>query len=148
MTVSGRFTIGALAGAVGVPTSTIRYYERRGLLVAEGRSERNYRLYGEEALDRLRFVRSAQAAGFTLSDIDALLRFRAGDAAPCRKVQELITARLDQVAGQIDHLRLVHRMLGKWLEVCREAQRSGQCGVLEGLSAAGGENCKKGGKGS
>lgn len=133
--MSPRLTIGALAKQAGVPTSTVRYYERRGLLRPEGRSKGNYRIYGEEAMDRLRFVRSAQAAGFTLSDIIALLQFRDGDAAPCKEVQGLITVRLAQVVEQIDHLKLVERMLGKWRTVCREAERSGRCGVLEGLAA-------------
>ena len=146
MTLAKRFTIGPLAKQAGVPTSTVRYYERRGLLRPDGRSEGNYRLYGEEALDRLRFVRSAQAAGFTLSNISALLRFRDGDAAPCREVQDLITVRLAQVVEQIDHLELVERMLGKWRTVCREAERSGRCGVLEGLAAKKKKSPRKSGK--
>ncbi len=131
--MSPRLTIGALAKQAGVPTSTVRYYERRGLLRPDGRSEGNYRVYGEEALDRLQFLRSAQAAGFTLSDISALLQFRDGDTAPCKEVQDLITVRLAQVVEQIDHLKLVERMLGTWRTVCREAERSGRCGVLERL---------------
>ena len=144
--MSPRLTIGALAKQAGVPTSTVRYYERRGLLRPEGRSEGNYRLYGDEAMDRLRFVRSAQAAGFTLSDISALLQFRDGDAAPCKEVQDLITVRLAQVVEQIDHLKLVARMLGEWHTVCREAERSGRCGVLEGLAAEKKKNRRKSGK--
>ncbi len=144
--MSQRLTIGALAKQAGVPTSTIRYYERRGLLRPDGRSEGNYRVYGEEALDRLQFVRSAQAAGFTLSDISALLQFRDGNTAPCTEVQDLITVRLDQVVEQIDHLKLVERMLGKWRTVCREAERSGRCGVLEGLAAKKKKSCSKSGK--
>ncbi len=144
--MSQRLTIGALAKQAGVPTSTIRYYERRGLLRPDGRSEGNYRVYGEEALDRLRFVRSAQAAGFTLSDISALLQFRDGDTAPCKEVQDLITVRLAQVVEQIDHLKLVERMLGKWHTVCREAERSGRCGVLEGLAAEKKKSRRKSGK--
>ncbi len=130
------YTIGQLARAADVPTSTVRYYERRGLLRPDSRSEGNYRIYGGAALERLLFARSAQAAGFTLSNISALLRFRDGDAAPCQEVQTLITSRLDQVTEQMDHLEHVQRMLRKWLRVCREAERTGQCGVLEGLAAA------------
>ncbi len=129
------YTIGQLARAADVPTSTVRYYERRGMLRPDSRSEANYRLYGTDSLDRLRFVRSAQAAGFTLSDIAALLEFRAGDAAPCKEVQELITVRLDQVVEQIKRLKDVDRMLREWMKVCRDAQRSGHCGVLEGLQS-------------
>ena len=130
------YTIGRLAREVGVPTSTVRYYERCGLLQPQSRSAGNYRLYGPVALDRLRFVRSAQAAGFTLSDITALLEFRDSDAAPCKEVQDLIAARLDQVVEQIGHLKVVDRMLRDWMKVCREAERSGRCGVLEGLATA------------
>ncbi len=146
MAISQQLTIGAFAKQAGVPTSTVRYYERRGLLRPDGRSEGNYRVYSEEALDRLRFVRSAQAAGFTLSDISALLQFRDGDAAPCKEVQDLITVRLAQVVEQIDHLKLVERMLGKWRTVCREAERSGRCGVLEGLAAEKKKSRRKSGK--
>lgn len=130
------YTIGKLARAADVPTSTVRYYERRGLLRPDGRSDGNFRLYGEAALERLRFVRSAQAAGFTLADITALLRFRDGDVTPCQEIQTLITSRLDQVTEQMDHLEHVQRLLRKWLDVCRAADQTGRCGVLEGLAAA------------
>ena len=135
--MTDRYTIGQLARHGGVPTSTVRYYERRGLLRPERRTRGNYRLYGEDALDRLRFTRSAQAAGFTLADITALLQFRDGDLAPCGDVQALTRARLNSVAAQIDQLQHVQRMLRRWLRVCRDAQRTGRCGVLEGLSARG-----------
>ncbi len=135
--MSDRYTIGQLAGQVGVPTSTVRYYERRGLVNPDHRTRGNYRLYGGDALDRLRFVRSAQAAGFTLADIAALLRFRDGDPAPCGDVQALIRTRLASVGAQVDELQHVQKMLRRWLRVCREAERTGRCGVLEGLSACG-----------
>ncbi len=126
-------TIGRLARAAAVPVSTVRYYERRGLLRPDRRSEGNYRLYGKEALDRLRFVRAAQAAGFTLSDISALLEFCGGDPAPCRDVQALIVSRLESVGAQLEKLLEVRKVLRRWLRICRKAERSGRCGVLEGL---------------
>jgi len=127
------YTISKLAGEAGVPTSTVRYYERRGLLRPDRRSASNYRLYGPGALDRLRFMRSAQAAGFTLSDIGALLEFQDGGAAPCDEVQRLINARLDHVTEQLEHLRAVEPVLRSWLRVCRDMQKTGRCGVLERL---------------
>lgn len=129
------YTIGGLAKAAAVPTSTVRYYERRGLLRPEARSAGNYRLYGPETLERLRFVRSAQTAGFTLSDITVLLRFRDGDAAPCRDVQDLIKARAARVAEQLEQLQGVEGMLRQWLAACRRSERTGKCAVLEGLAA-------------
>ncbi|RMF74235.1 MAG: heavy metal-responsive transcriptional regulator [Planctomycetota bacterium] len=129
------YTIGRLARAAGVPVSTVRYYERRGLVKPDARSDGNYRLYGEDSLRRLRFVRSAQAAGFTLLDIALLLRFRDGDVSPCAKVQRLISDRLESVSRQIEQLQQVDRMLRNWLKVCRRSERTGRCGVLDGLAA-------------
>ncbi len=138
-----RYTIGQLARAAQVPTSTVRYYERRGLVRPEARSKGNYRIYAEGALEQLLFVRSAQAAGFTLSNIIALLRFRDGDAAPCQEVQAIVTVRLGEVTQQIGQLSHVQGMLRKWLRVCREAGRTGRCGVLEGLSRGASKSAKK-----
>lgn len=143
MSGRGSYTIGRLAKAAGVPVSTVRYYERRGLLRPDARSAGNYRLYSGEALERLRFLRSAQAAGFTLSDIAVLLRFRSGDVSPCSQVQELITERLEHVRKRVEELRRAERMLLGWLRVCRESQRSGRCGVLEGLDAGDAACCEK-----
>lgn len=135
MTMSPQHTIGQLAREADVPTSTIRYYERRGLLTPSGRSSGNYRVYDDRALERLRFVRSAQAAGFTLGDITSLLALQ-DDASPCQDVQNLIATRLDQVVDQAKHLKIVERMLRQWLKVCHEAEQSGRCGVLDGLKAS------------
>lgn len=135
------FTIGRLARQANVPTSTVRYYERRGLLRPDSRSKANYRVYGQATLDRLLFVRSARAAGFTLGDIKTLLAFRESDTAPCKEVRDLIAVRLDLVVEQIKHLKGVDRVLREWLKVCQEAERSGRCGVLDGLAAPRGKKC-------
>lgn len=130
-------TIGQLAKTAGVPTSSVRFYERRGLLSPDLRSGSNYRLYGAATLERLRFLRAAQGAGFTLKDIALLLDFRDGNASPCREVQNLIEARLTEVDRQIEHLHHVRDVLGQWQNVCRRVERTGRCGVLEGLSHPG-----------
>lgn len=130
------YTIGQLARAAQVPTSTVRFYERRRLLKPTMRSAGNYRLYDDDALRRLGFVRSAQAAGFTLSDIALLLRFRDGDPAPCRKVQDLARHRLARVEEQMAQLREAEQMLRQWLAVCGRTERTGRCGVLDSLSAS------------
>jgi len=136
-------TIGQIARRARVPVSTVRYYERRGLLRPDARSEGNYRLYGDEAMHRLVFIRSAQAAGFTLGDITALLEYQDSDGAPCREVQQLITDRQAQVTQEICRLNEIDQMLCGWMGRCRDAEKSGRCGVLEGLDAIGQEKCEK-----
>ena len=123
-------TIGELAKAAGVPTSTVRYYERKRLLRPSARSASNYRLYSGEDLDRLRFIRAAQATGFTLGDVTKLLR-----PAPCGKVQGLIEERLSQVAGRMKELRHVQKVLRASLRECHEHEESGRCRVVDELTA-------------
>ena len=124
-------TIGELAKAAEVPTSTVRFYEREGLLQPSARSASNYRLYTEVDLERLRFIRAAQATGFTLGDVKALLR-----PAACGRVQSLIEHRLDEVARRMAELRDVQRVLERSLRTCREHAPSGRCKVAEDLSSS------------
>jgi MerR family mercuric resistance operon transcriptional regulator len=65
------FTIGQIASAAGVPASTLRFYERAGLVKPDFRTGANYRGYGEKALRRIKFIRSAQSIGLRLDDIKA-----------------------------------------------------------------------------
>jgi len=123
-------TIGQLAAAAEVPTSTVRYYERAGLLSPSSRSEGNYRLYSEADLARLRFIRGAQATGFTLDDVHELLR-----PAPCDEVQSRIEARIAKVRARMRELRHVERVLRASLETCRQHEAAGRCAVIEDLSA-------------
>ncbi len=123
-------TIGQLADAAGVPTSTVRYYERENLLRPAGRSASNYRLYSRADVDRLRFIRAAQATGFTLQDVVELLR-----PAPCGRVQGLIERRLETVSERMRELRHVQGVLRRSLEECRGHGHSGRCRVIDELSA-------------
>lgn len=124
-----KLTIGELASAVGVPASTIRYYERSGLLQPSSRSASNYRLYSAEELERLRFIRAAQATGFTLEDVKTLLR-----PAACGKVQEVIEERLTYVTERMKELRHVQRVLRASLSECQAHDASGRCRVVDDLT--------------
>jgi MerR family mercuric resistance operon transcriptional regulator len=125
------FTIGELAKAGDVPISTVRYYERAGLLKPHARSASNYRIYSKEDLHRLRFIRAAQASGFSLEDVTELLR-----PASCRKTQKLIEARLEQVEARLKDLRHVQQVLRKSFATCQEHEASGRCRVVDELSTA------------
>jgi MerR family mercuric resistance operon transcriptional regulator len=133
--MSDRLTIGELADATGVPTTTVRFYERRGLIAPEWRSEANYRLYGEASLERLRFIVAAKDAGFALGDVRALLDFADGATPPCREVQELIEQRLARTRAQMERLGEVDRCLSSWLHACKRAEKCGRCEVVDRLHA-------------
>jgi MerR family mercuric resistance operon transcriptional regulator len=129
------YTIGQLARVTGVKASTIRYYERVGLLHPEGRTTGNYRLYAEEALQRVRFIRASQATGFTLEDITVLLRLRDGTSGICEDVQALIEERLAAIERRMADLWHVQRVLKATLDKCRATQWSGRCQIIDTLTA-------------
>ncbi len=82
--------IGQLARRSGLAPSAVRYYEQLGLLPAPARTESGYRSYSSDAVDRLTFVRSAQAVGLTLAEVGQVLGVRDAGEAPCRVVTELL----------------------------------------------------------
>ena len=114
-----RLTIGQVAEAAGVPTSTVRYYERVGLVRPSSRSASNYRLYSSADAERLRFIKAARATGFPLDDVMELLR-----PAPCRRVQGVIEERLEVVEERLRELRRVRGVLKAALSNLSEADEA------------------------
>ena len=130
------YTVGRLAAAAGVPTTTVRYYERRGLLRPALRTgSGSYRTYGEPDLERLRFIRAAQASGFSLDDVATLLTLRDSGTTPSAEVQKLIRVRLEEVAARLADLERVQSVLKSSLRVCRKHAGEGRCAVLHQLSS-------------
>ncbi len=97
--------IGQLAATTDVPTSTLRYYERAGLLPPPARTEAGYRDYPDEAVGRVSFVRNAQTAGLTLAQIGEILAIRDDGHPPCAHVAELVDDRLTDIERRMTDLR-------------------------------------------
>ncbi|MBI1900267.1 MAG: MerR family transcriptional regulator [Planctomycetia bacterium] len=131
--MSHQYTIGRLAKAAGVRTTTLRYYERTGLLEPEYRGGGNYRLYTEESLRRLKFIRAAQSIGFSLEHVRTLLGTQTGQTPSCFDVQSLIRERLTEIDQRLKDLLHVQRVLKSALQKCIKTQRSGCCHVIETL---------------
>jgi MerR family mercuric resistance operon transcriptional regulator len=112
------YSIGQLARAAGVPTSTIRFYEREGLLKPDARSGANYRLYTQRSRERLEFIRSAQAVGLSLRDVQQMLHVANDSREPCRAVVRLAEERLTEVRRTLRHLRTVEKILSKAVRNC------------------------------
>ena len=112
-----------------------RMSQRVGLVEPEDRSVGSDRLYGEESLRELKFIRAAQAIGFTLDDVKARLSTPRNTATSCPGVQSLIEDRLAQVDGRLKELRHVQRLLKTSLEECREkeTEQTDCCHVIETL---------------
>jgi len=130
--MTNQYTISQLAKAADIPITTIRYYERIGLVEPKTRSQGNYRLYSDQSLNKLKFVRAAQASGFTLDDVKELLGD--GDACPCcGDVQQLIEDRLTDIERCLKDLRHVQRTLKKARAKCQESNPHDLCHVVETL---------------
>ena len=127
------FTIGELAKRAGVPTSTVRYYEGRGLLLPDQRTRSSYRLFGPKALKRLRFIRAAQEAGFTLANISELLSLREGNSGVCDEVQGIIEARLAVLDQELSRMQRAREILIETLECCRKPHAKGHCEAIATL---------------
>ena len=120
-------TIGGLAKAAGVGVETVRYYQRRGLLPEPARPPGEVRRYGAADLKRLRFIRSAQAAGFTLAEISELLDLDAADDRA--RARELAQARVAAIDAKIAELRQARDALAALATACA-SKRGGPCPIL------------------
>ncbi len=103
--------IGELASATGVTAKTLRFYEAEGLLHAPERTPGGYRDYPPGAVDRVAFIRHAQAAGLTLRQIREILLVRDGGHAPCGHVADLVGHRLDEVEQRLRELHATRTQL-------------------------------------
>ncbi len=131
--MASRLTIGQLAKAVGVNVQTVRYYERRRLLSPSDRKPSGYRLYGDEALKRLRFIKNAQALGFTLREIADLLSLRVTSTARCGDIQRKAQSKLMHVKEKVRDLQALARALEGLIRSCRAGQPTDRCPILKGL---------------
>ncbi|MBV9528285.1 MerR family transcriptional regulator [Sphingomonas sp.] len=125
-------TIGGLAHAAGVGVETVRYYQRRGLLAEPARPQGEVRRYGEADVKRLRFIRSAQAAGFTLAEIKELLDLDASDDRA--RARELARARVAAIDDTIARLREARDALAALATACANT-RAGPCPILGAFEA-------------
>jgi len=133
---SGELRIGEVATLSGVSIDTIRYYERRKLIPRAERTRGGFRLFSPEAIERLRFIKQAQEIGFSLDEIGDLLA--TGGAAECRKVRDLLRAKLEEIDVRINAMRIFRRSLADHLAACeRELNERGnaaRCPVVKEIS--------------
>jgi len=93
-----------LARAADVPSNTVRYYERIGLLPRPPRTPAGYRAYDSSAVDRIQFIQGAQRLGLRLRDIGDLLAIRDSGVCPCEPAEQLLRRRLTELDAEVDRL--------------------------------------------
>ncbi len=106
--------IGELAKQTGLTVGTLRYYSDIGLLQPAQRGDNGYRYYAANASEQVKFIKKAQALGFTLEEIKQILDVRNGGEIPCDLVQSLLENKIEQLAIQIKQMTLFKRELEEY----------------------------------
>src|SRR6266496_717040 len=124
-----------LADRAGVNAQTLRYYERRGLLVEPPRSPSGYRDYPVSAVGVLRVVKRAQELGFTLADVEVLLSLTSGGPRSCDQARALAQSQMAELDGKITDLQRMRACLGELVATCERPRADRSCPLLEAIDA-------------
>jgi MerR family mercuric resistance operon transcriptional regulator len=124
-------TIGAFAKAAGVNVETIRFYQRKGLLSEPDKPYGGIRRYGESAVKRLRFVKSAQRLGFSLDEIAELLRLE--DGTHCAEASSLAEHKLKDVREKLADLARMEAVLSGLVRACHTRKGDVSCPLIASL---------------
>jgi len=127
--------IGELAQRAEVNLQTIRYYEREGLLPEPPRLRSGYRVYSDETVRRLRFIKRAQEIGFSLADIRELLSLRVDTGGESAAVRALAEARITDIERKMRTLRTMKTVLRRLTERCSGCGPASECPIFEGLDS-------------
>ncbi|TCT07047.1 heavy metal-responsive transcriptional regulator [Paralcaligenes ureilyticus] len=134
---STSLTIGKLAKLTEISTDTLRFYEDQSLLIPAGKTEAGYRLYGQDAVRRLDFIRHAQHCGMTLSEIRQLLELRADDNSCCSDVRSLAIRKKLQLEHKIKTMQAMSQALSELIDICTaENQPLDDCPILAALESS------------
>ncbi len=125
--------IGALATAAGVKVPTIRYYESVGLLPETARSASNRRVYGNDAVRRLRFIRHARELGFDVDDIRQLLALADQPHRTCADVDAIAQRHLSDIESRIRRLRKMKAEMSRMITACAKGSVA-ECRIIDALA--------------
>jgi MerR family transcriptional regulator, copper efflux regulator len=133
-------TTGEVAKQACVHVETLRYYERRGLLAKPLRSAANYRLYAEDTVQRLRFIKAAQALGFSLKEIKEMLALQATPQTSCAGIRLHAETKIAAIDDKISLLSTMKRALAQLVEECSGDGPLTDCPILEALATQEGKS--------
>ncbi|WP_312402505.1 Cu(I)-responsive transcriptional regulator [Rhizobium sp.] len=132
--------IGEASSASGVSAKMIRYYEQIGLIAPKGRTESNYRVYGEEEVHVLRFIKRARSLGFSLEETETLLKLWQDKSRTSAAVKEIATTHINDLERRIAEMQGMVKTL-KHLSHCCGGDNRPDCPILDDLA---GESPAKG----
>ena len=126
--------IGDVARQAELSIDAVRFYEREGLLGRVKRTTAGQRLYDDETVRKLAFVRRATALGFSLAEVKSLLTLRVSARTPCERVRERALSKLADIDRRIAELEVMRGALARLAIGCEDGTALGSCPVLDELS--------------
>ena len=127
--------IGELATLTQCTVETVRYYEKEGLLPTPGRTAGNFRVYGAELVERLRFIRNCRTLDMSHEEIRTLLVLTDQPADGCGAINDVFDQHIAHVDERIQELAQLKSQLSALRQRCQTEQAVGACGILHGLAA-------------
>lgn len=127
-------TIAGLADAAQVGVETVRYYERRGLIAQPTRKVGAYRRYDDSHVARIRFIKHAQQLGFTLDEVEDLLKLQ--DGTDRRTIRSIAAKRLEQTRQRIADLKRMEKTLAHVLHECESGAGRPHCPIIEVMTTS------------
>ena len=126
--------IGEVSKRSGIGVESLRFYEKSGLIDPPARTGSGYRQYDASVLDRLEFVKRAQALGFSLNEIARIIAEKRAGRSPCEEVREIVRARLRELDERMAQMRRYRREMAETLKRWdQSAEVDGDiCGLIEG----------------
>lgn len=128
-----KYRIGELADKCNVNKETIRYYERKGLIKETSRTDSGYRMYSEETVKRIGFIKRMQELGFSLSEIHKLLGVVDKDEVRCADMYKFVFQKIGEVQQRIKDLKRIENVLNKLKECCPNEEQLHECPIIESL---------------
>ena len=135
-------TIGKLAKQVGVGIETVRFYERQGLIVPPPRTDSNYRIYPEDEVARLKFIKRAKSLGFTLNEIKELLLLRHDPHATKADIKDRTLAKIKDIEEKISDLSRIKTALEHLASSCDGHGPLNECPILNALETGDSNSCE------
>jgi MerR family mercuric resistance operon transcriptional regulator/MerR family gold-responsive transcriptional activator of gol and ges genes len=123
--------IGQVAAEASVNVQTVRYYERVGMLPVPPRTAGGYRQYDADAVKRIRFIKHAQALGFSLREIRDLLALRVRHGAACATVERKARSKIALIDDKLRELARLRRTMEGLVASCHARKTTAECPVLE-----------------
>ncbi|MCZ8515305.1 Hg(II)-responsive transcriptional regulator [Paenibacillus filicis] len=124
---------GDISKLCNVNKETLRYYERKGLIHEPVRSDAGYRLYPEDTINRIMFIKRIQELGFTLSEIDKLLGVVDKDDVRCADMNDFVVQKLEDVQLKIRDFQRIETMLKDLKDRCPDEKAIHECPIIEAL---------------